>query len=141
MTALDNSTPDFCKDLRLLDHLSPRTCDTVHVFYVKSQQSRALDIVNNVTNENSAISPYFLEFIHTLGWPVEVDRHPGWTGHVSTSWKVGGRKEAAVRGTTLYDGSTHVLYWADACSEMAFVVPSSLKMSEMKSEETNTTCI
>lgn len=56
--------------------MSPRTCNTVHIFYVKSQQTHAQDIVSNILNESS-ISPYFSEFIHSLGWPVEVSSHPG----------------------------------------------------------------
>lgn len=56
--------------------MSPRTCDTVHIFYVRSQQTQAQDIVSNAMND-SLISPYFTEFIHTLGWPVEINKHPG----------------------------------------------------------------
>lgn len=56
--------------------MSPRTCDTVHVFYVKAGQTQAQDIVQNVQNE-TAISPHFIEFLHTLGWPVDVHQHPG----------------------------------------------------------------
>lgn len=76
LTAIDSSSADFCKDLTVLDHLSPRTCDTVHIFYVKSQQVSAQDIVNSTRNE-TGVSPHFVEFIHTLGWPVEVNKHPG----------------------------------------------------------------
>lgn len=76
MIALDSSASDFCKDLILLDSMSPRTCDTVHIFYVKAGQAQALDIVQNVRNE-AVISPHFVEFIHTLGWPVDVHQHPG----------------------------------------------------------------
>jgi hypothetical protein len=36
----------------------------------------------------NCVHPHFLEFLSTLGWPINVWRHPGWTGHVSTSWKV-----------------------------------------------------
>jgi hypothetical protein len=136
LTALDSSSADFCKDLSVLDHLSPRTCDTVHIFYVKSQQVDAQDIVNNVRNEN-CISPCFFEFIHTLGWPVEVNKHPGWTGHVSTSWKVSPQEASTSARSTTYDGSSHVLYWADACSEIAFVVPSTVKTSEPPSEQSS----
>lgn len=58
--------------------MSPRTCDTVHVFYVKAGQTQAQDIVQNVHNETT-ISPHFIEFLHTLGWPVDVHHHPGKT--------------------------------------------------------------
>ncbi|XP_063903676.1 ral GTPase-activating protein subunit beta isoform X3 [Zophobas morio] len=136
LTALDSSAGDFCKDLSLLDHLSPRTCDTVHIFYVKSQQVDAQDIVNNVRTEQG-ISSYFFEFIHTLGWPVEVNKHPGWTGHVSTSWKVSPQESPVASRSTSYDGSTHVLYWADACAEIAFVVPSTIKPADPPSEQSS----
>lgn len=137
LTALDSSATDFCKDLSILDAMSARTADTVHIFYVKSQQTQAQDILNNVLHENS-LSAYFYEFIHSLGWPVEVNKHPGWTGHVKTSWKVAPTPCAPTQSqnpgnsnesnkNVIYDGTTHILYWADACSEIAFVVPSQSK--------------
>ena len=30
----------------------------------------------------------FYEFLQTLGWPVEVQEHPGWTGNPTSSWKL-----------------------------------------------------
>ncbi|CAG9819469.1 unnamed protein product [Phaedon cochleariae] len=137
LSALDSSAADFCDDLSLLDKMSPRTCDTVHIFYVRPQQSQAQDIVGNVSNEN-AISAYFSEFIHSLGWPVEISKHPGWTGHISTSWKIAGNSQQdQTSKQKLYDGSTHVLYWADACSEIAFVIPSQYKQTQASSEHSS----
>lgn len=134
LVALDSSFTEFCKDLQMLDLMSPRTSDTAHIFYVRSQQSEAQDIVGNMLNP-AVISPYFFEFIHTLGWPVEVKKHPGWTGHISSSWKVMPDLEQHSQSPKqkLYDGVNHVLYWADACSEIAFVIPSSLKQTEWQS--------
>lgn len=127
---LDSSMSDFSKDLTLLDNLSSRTCDTVHIFYVKSQQSKAEDIVGNMRNQSS-LSPYFIEFLHTLGWSVEIGKHPGWTGHVSTSWMLpqttDPKPNERNKQEICYDGTEHVLYWADACSEIAFIVPSQLE--------------
>ena len=35
----------------------------------------------------------FDEFLSSLGWPVNVETHAGWTGNVTTSWKIkSGRK-------------------------------------------------
>ena len=34
------------------------------------------------------VQAQFLEFLHSLGWPVDVQKHAGWTGHISTSWKI-----------------------------------------------------
>ncbi|XP_044749907.1 ral GTPase-activating protein subunit beta isoform X2 [Coccinella septempunctata] len=127
---LDSSLGDFSKDLTLLDDLSPRTCDTVHIFYVKSQQNKAEDIVGNMRNQTS-LSPYYIEFLHTLGWAVDIGKHPGWTGHISTSWKLPHATEQKPNDRSTqeicYDGTERVLYWADACSEIAFIVPSQLK--------------
>ncbi|ENN80658.1 hypothetical protein YQE_02924, partial [Dendroctonus ponderosae] len=118
----------FCKDLQNLDQMSPRTCDTVHIFYVlRTQQTSAQDIVGNMLNP-SVISPYFFEFIHSLGWAVDVEKHPAGASPATDS----GAKKS-------YDGITHVLYWSDACSEIAFVVPSSLKQSDRQRKfSTNT---
>ncbi|KAJ8946712.1 hypothetical protein NQ318_006970, partial [Aromia moschata] len=135
LSAIDSSATDFCKDLTFLDNMSPRTCDTVHIFYVRSQQTQAQDIVSNVLNENT-ISPFFTEFIHSLGWPVEVNNHPGWTGHTTTSWKVSvATEQTTIQKQKLYDGSTHVLYWADALSEIAFVVPSQFKANNSQADQ------
>ena len=34
------------------------------------------------------VQPQFLEFVRSLGWPVDVLEHSGWTGSVATSWKM-----------------------------------------------------
>ncbi|XP_065158063.1 ral GTPase-activating protein subunit beta isoform X3 [Atheta coriaria] len=126
LIAIDSSSSEFCKDLSSLDAMSPRTCDTVHVFYVKSQQTNVQDILANALVDNAhAQSPYFTEFLKSLGWVVNVAVHPGWTGHVSTSWVISNAE--SVPATGVYDGQSQVLYWADACSEIAFVMPSMLK--------------
>ncbi|KAK5643498.1 hypothetical protein RI129_007343 [Pyrocoelia pectoralis] len=138
LIALDSSAADFCKDLTALDNMSPRTCDTAHIFYVRSGQTSAQDIVGNISDES--VSSHFVEFIHTLGWPVLVKKHPGWTGHISTSWQVkssykpSNQQHSAVK---FYDGHSHVLYWADAYSEVAFVVPSSKKNTSYHGDSAN----
>lgn len=38
----------------------------------------------------------------------------------------------------LYDGSSHILYWADALSEIAFVVPSQLQPRGINKKDLNT---
>lgn len=75
------------------------------------------------------VSPNFLEFLNSLGWPVSVSAHAGWTGHVYTSWKVTpqmnvSQSSTSDHGGSLYNGDTHVLYWADVSAEIAFVVPT-----------------
>lgn len=48
LIALDPTIPGFCTDLETLDNISPRTCDTVHIFYVKTGQKSASEILLNV---------------------------------------------------------------------------------------------
>ncbi|XP_012219325.1 ral GTPase-activating protein subunit beta isoform X2 [Linepithema humile] len=128
LIALDPTIPGFCMDLETLDGISPRTCDTVHIFYVKAGQKTASEILSNVLHEEN-VSPNFLEFLSSLGWPVSVSVHAGWTGHVSTSWRATAQVNVpqpahSNHGGALYNGDTHVMYWADVSSEIAFVVPT-----------------
>lgn len=134
--------------MNVLDAMSSRTCDTVHMFYVRANQTNAEDIVRNALNENN-LSPHFFEFIHSLGWPINVHKHPGiiikttktsvilikifwlgWTGHTSTSWKVSENQGSIENQPNRFDGQNKVLYWADALSEIAFVLPSQIKIPE-----------
>lgn len=85
----------------------------------------------------SNVSSNFLEFLNSLGWQVSVSSHAGWTGHVQTSWRSTSTCSASTNarvvqqpvdedehGGALYNGGSHVLYWADVSSEVAFVVPT-----------------
>jgi hypothetical protein len=80
----------------------------------------------------SQVHPYFVELLSSLGWPVNVWRHAGWTGHVSTSWRVQDAPSEPPEwadgpdghGGAAFNGNHFVLYWADATAELAFVVPS-----------------
>lgn len=132
LITLDSKHANFSEDLRALDCVSERTHDTCHVFYVRANQKSPTEILNNVLSE-SMVSPQFFEILHSLGWPVAVGSHPGWTGHVRTSWKISDKnvhssksadQSEAVHGGCLYNGKSQVLYWADASSEIAFVVPT-----------------
>ena len=40
-----------------------------------------------VKDHKQNVQPQFLEFVRSLGWPVDVLEHSGWTGSVATSWK------------------------------------------------------
>ncbi|XP_014232121.1 ral GTPase-activating protein subunit beta isoform X1 [Trichogramma pretiosum] len=138
LTALDPTMAGFAADLENLDHISARTCDTVHVFYVKAGQTAPEAILANVLHESN-VSSNFLEFLNTLGWPVYVSSHAGWTGHVRTSWRSTSSSSSsdaansngnnpsddnAEHGGARYNGQSQVLYWADVSSEVAFVVPT-----------------
>ncbi|CAN7993650.1 unnamed protein product [Ixodes hexagonus] len=128
LMALNQNQPGFYAALEALDNISSRTNDTVFIFYVKEGQSTSAEILGNVTSSRN-VHPQFLEFLRSLGWPVDVGMHTGWTGHVSTSWRVtsGDFNIAdlpADHGGSLYSGHHQVLYWSDVLSEVVFVVPS-----------------
>lgn len=131
--------------------------------WIKFQLCCSSQILRNVES-SSSVQPHFLEFLLSLGWPVDVGRHPGWTGHLDTSWSLnscseGGdtqqtgkasckddrgkttadrpateslcsgpiSEEAATpedTGGSVFNGEKRVLYYADALTEIAFVVPS-----------------
>ncbi|KAK3862467.1 hypothetical protein Pcinc_031674 [Petrolisthes cinctipes] len=127
LVALDSSVAGFGRDLDALDATNTRTIDTVHVFYVRAGQSHPPDILQNVVSA-STVHPHFLELLGGLGWPVNVHHHPGWTGHISTAFTVTTPPTETVldssHGGSGFSGRSHVLYWSDALSEVAFVVPA-----------------
>ncbi|XP_034475058.1 ral GTPase-activating protein subunit beta isoform X2 [Drosophila innubila] len=142
LIVLDTKTSAFAADLDKLDKLSARTHDTVYVFYVKTGQTSAQQIIGNMTEDQSYDS-HFANMLQTLGWPVQVSDHSGWTGFVNNSWSLKGTSEQPERtqqsnvpSEINYNGAQRVLYWADVSSEIAFVVPNAWNMrynSEMDS--------
>jgi len=126
LVALENDGLGFVQDLEALDRLSPRTHDTILAFYVRAGQNKAEHIVHNALYGD--LTPLYLELLASLGWPVQVATHPGWTGDVNTSWKVIEAEQVEHRdpGPARFNGEQSVLYWADVASELAIVVPSKL---------------
>lgn len=61
----------------------------IHSFipFVIADNWYIFQILKNVESSRN-VQPHFLEFLLSLGWSVDVGRHPGWTGHVSTSWSI-----------------------------------------------------
>lgn len=146
LTALDTTKPEFSQDLRMLDKMSPRTCDTIHVFYVKAGQTTESEIIGNMDAENlSTVDMHFWNVLYTLGWPVNVEEHAGWTGFINSSWKIpkeckDQRKQPSNLNAYNYNdfqlnGEKKVLYWADVASEIAIVVPNRSSKSDVWVEE------
>ncbi|XP_055638220.1 ral GTPase-activating protein subunit beta isoform X2 [Toxorhynchites rutilus septentrionalis] len=146
LTAVDTTKPEFCQDLRMLDKMSPRTCDTIHVFYVKAGQTTESEIIGNMDMENlSTVDMHFWNVLYTLGWPVNVEEHAGWTGFINSSWKIPKecrepRKQQPNLNACNYEdfqlnGEKKVLYWADVSSEIAIVVPNRSSKSDVWVEE------
>ncbi|XP_030213857.1 ral GTPase-activating protein subunit beta isoform X4 [Gadus morhua] len=150
LIGLESSMPGFFDDISYLDLLPCRPFDTVFVFYVRAGQKSSHEILRNVESAGS-VQPQFLEFLLSLGWAVEVGRHPGWTGHLDTSWSLNccsdgppspPQEDAASpeeTGGSMFNGERKVLYYADALTEIAFVVPSLTENSEDSSVHSDST--
>ncbi|RXM95014.1 Ral GTPase-activating protein subunit beta [Acipenser ruthenus] len=144
LIALDSALPGFFDDVGYLDLLPCRPFDTVFIFYMRAGQKSSQEILRNV--ESSAnVQHHFLEFLLSLGWPVDVRKHPGWTGNVFSSWSINSSngREGQTQdesptledtGGGIFSGEKKVLYYADALTEIAFVVPSLLDSSAESSE-------
>lgn len=139
LTVLDAKKSGFSSDLHALDKLSPRVNDTLHIFYVKVGQTKATDIIDNMSVENvNSVSKDFWNILLNLGWPVEIDEHPGWSGSLNTSWKIrtnhviSPKKDFNLSSPDdmKFNGEKRILYWADVSSEIAFVVPTKWNKSD-----------
>ncbi|KAG7300496.1 hypothetical protein JYU34_016127 [Plutella xylostella] len=133
LIALDSTKPGFSEALRRIDSTGPRAAVTVHVMYARAGQTAARDIV---ANSSTPLPSAFVHMLRGLGTPVRVRTHPGWSGHVSTSYdaarELGDSAPPPSQGQApcVYDGREQVLYWSDATNEIAFVVPSLAAHSE-----------
>lgn len=139
LIALDSERKSFAQDINHLDRLSPRTHDTVHVFYMKSGQRTAEEIIGNMNAENiKSLNHNFGRMLLTLGWPVVIDDHFGWTGSIATSWILRSKDEDVREKPKdlRFNGDSCVLYWSDVGSEIAFVVPTEWNRQQEKKQTT-----
>ncbi|XP_073960572.1 ral GTPase-activating protein subunit beta [Choristoneura fumiferana] len=134
LVALESSAAGFSAALRRVDACGARAPLTAHVFLARAGQRAARDIL---ANAHRPPPPAFARMLRGLGKPVRVRGHPGWTGHVATSYDAEPEYAPApapppVAPTTpsIYDGREQVLYWSDASNEIAFVVPSGYEVEE-----------
>lgn len=133
LISLDHKNPELRANLNTLDLISTRTSDTVFVYYIRKGRFDPQEILNSVTSKHY-VNLNFLEFLNGLGLIIDVKDHAGWTGNVSSAWKVTEDSPSPTNedyseanedhGGSAFDGIRKVLYWADVSHEMAFIVPS-----------------
>jgi hypothetical protein len=131
MLAVDHNHPDLWGNLKTLDMISTRTSDTVFVFYMRKGRSDPQEILNSVSSKHY-VTQVFMDFLHSLGDVIDVRKHTGWTGKVSSSWKT--EEDSPPHddfgdpghdhGGCAFDGDRKAIYWADVSHELVFVVPS-----------------
>ncbi|XP_039256619.2 ral GTPase-activating protein subunit beta-like isoform X2 [Styela clava] len=131
LVMLNRMDPDFPSDIEDLDSIPVRNNDTVFIFYHKAGQTDKQQILENTSLRTSELRPEFSEFVLSLGWPVDLRKHPGWTGNVSTSWKLkqfSDVEEATIDLNTespgIFNGDKYILYHADVLTETAFIIPT-----------------
>ncbi|XP_076740690.1 ral GTPase-activating protein subunit beta isoform X3 [Maylandia zebra] len=120
LVVLDSSLPGFFDSLRNLDQQPSRIYDSTFIFYMGAGQRTEAEILKNVESACNVHS-HFLDFLSSLGWPVEV----GQVGRVSTS-----RSEFSSvlgdSGGSVFDGKRFILMFTDCLTELTFIVPSLL---------------
>lgn len=136
LTGLDMKKSGFSNDLLALDKMSSRTCDTVHIFYVKVGQSIETDIIGNTSEENvNSLDPNFWNMLNSLGWSVNVKEHAGWSGLVSRN----NTTETEFEYEKNFNGEKKIIYWADVGAEIAFVLPTF--WNRIENDNTDGSCI
>lgn len=129
LIALNSKTTDFVTNLKSLDSISNRTSDTMFVFYTKTGLRSADDIL--AANKHQIMSNNnFRDFVLSLGSVIDVTSHTGWTGHMSTAWRV--LDDGPLRNDEQHslDGKRHALYWADVNHELVFILPTSFPSTD-----------
>ncbi|XP_030274708.1 LOW QUALITY PROTEIN: ral GTPase-activating protein subunit beta [Sparus aurata] len=121
LVSLDSSLHGFSEDLKRLDQLPSRNCDSAFIFYIRAGQRTAAEILSNVESSSSVLS-HFLDFLSSLGRPVEVRQHQ--VGRVSTN-SLEFPTVLSDSGGGVFDGEKFILMYADALTEITFIVPSS----------------
>ena len=113
---LDGSSEEFWGELRSLDRVSTRTADTVYVYYVRSGQTEARDILAN--NSASDLPSEYSSLFSSMGRSMEVG-HQGWRGQGA-------------------EASRELFYWENQRSELAILKPVN-KILAKEVYETSTT--
>ncbi|KAK6046236.1 hypothetical protein COOONC_16260 [Cooperia oncophora] len=119
----------------MVDSCPTRALHTTHIFYVKEGQRSAVDILGNAANVQSTRAD-FCGFLAGLGEGVEIGVHDSWTGHWSTAFSSERKpfEEPEAVDHYIVDGVTHAIWWADAGSELVFVLPTERSLRVFKQD-------
>ncbi|XP_067941630.1 ral GTPase-activating protein subunit beta-like [Watersipora subatra] len=136
LSRLQTKDNEFFTALDSLDNTSNRARHSVYVFYVKAGQSKVSDILDNMTSYRS-LNGDFKDILLSLGWPVNINHHPGWTGLITEESHPGHPRPhqpsvdqiPLACGPAAYDGTKWLLYWGDSRTEVAFIVPTEQRLA------------
>ena len=125
------------KEIAVLDKTSGRNLNTVFMFY----QGKSLrhpgknEVLQGATSQIH--DETFLEFILSLGYPVNTETHNGWTGRMENSYNsvvdeastdeseidLNQTDDIEINPPHVFDATRYSLYHSDDLNETAFVVP------------------
>lgn len=105
-------SPQLLKHLFELDKLPERECVGCSVFYLRSGRESLAEILSM-----DRVSEDFMAFVRSLGWPVNLASHSGWSG---------GLNESLCRSFP---------YFASSAFELIFYVPALLNLAGLVEEK------
>ncbi|KAK5986337.1 Rap-GAP domain-containing protein, partial [Trichostrongylus colubriformis] len=119
----------------MVDSCPARSLHTTYLFYVKEGQRSAVDILENAGNVQNTRAD-FCGFLAGLGEGVEIGVHDSWTGHWSTAFSSERKplEEPDAVDHYIVDGVTHAIWWADAGSELVFILPTERSLRAFKQD-------
>lgn len=91
--------------LSTLDKLRPRMCYRIAVLHVDQKQQTQREIMHN-----TKITPTFLEFLHSMGWKVDLHRHRS-NGCFMGGLDPGVHQSMLYYGSSVREVSFHVVPW------------------------------
>ncbi|KAI8996097.1 hypothetical protein BC832DRAFT_567895 [Gaertneriomyces semiglobifer] len=71
---------NMLKELQKVDGLSERDSVTISVLFCRSDRDTSHDMLRR-----RSVSQDFVEFLHSLGWPVALETHPGFKGNLEST--------------------------------------------------------
>ncbi|KAM9314681.1 ral GTPase-activating protein subunit beta-like isoform 3-T4 [Pholidichthys leucotaenia] len=126
LVTLDSSLPGFSEDLRKLDQLPSKNCDSAFIFYMKAGQRTATEMLKNVESRCS-VQSQFLDFLSSIGCTAKMGkRHMGGINTSSSEFHT----VLGETGGSMFDGRGLCLMFTDALTEITFIVPSTLHIAE-----------
>ncbi|KAL0082446.1 hypothetical protein F4703DRAFT_1739402 [Phycomyces blakesleeanus] len=107
-------TNSAISELETLDMLNERDCISVSVYYALSGNTTWTELVESPP----PLSPLYLQFLHCLGWPVDLANHNGFKGNLDPSI------------------CEKAPYYSDRSAEFVVNVPYMLHQSPCRNDET-----
>jgi hypothetical protein len=126
--------PPIVKELDQLDSYPERECIGISVLYATNGTTPLRDMIVGgcikdarsvpaTALRDKVISKEFLDFVRSMGWPVNSSSHRGWKGSYACLLNASGS------GNVKESAAITIPYWADGVSEVVFHTPYLMPMN------------